>query len=87
MEGIELLHKHKVEFNTLSVVNRENSYHPQEVYRFLKEIGSGFIQFIPIVERIAGQLRPDAPNLVTPGYPRNARVTDWSVEPASTVIS
>ncbi len=81
MNGIRLLHKHKVEFNTLSVVNRQNSYHPLEVYRFLRDIGSGFIQFIPIVERIAEELRDDAPNLVTPGYKKNAKVTDWSVEP------
>ncbi len=81
MHGIELLHQYKVEFNTLSVVNRENAYYPLEIYRFLKEIGSGFIQFIPIVERIAGRLREDAPNLVAPNYRDEARVTDWSVEP------
>jgi len=81
MDGINLLHKHKVEFNTLSVVNRENAYHAQEIYRFLKEIGSGFMQFIPIVERIAGQLREDAPNLVAPNYTEEAKVTEWSVEP------
>ncbi len=81
MRGIDLLHRHKVEFNTLSVVNRENSYHPLEVYRFLREIGSGFIQFIPIVERKATRLRDDAPNLVAPNYREEAPVTEWSVEP------
>ncbi len=81
MKGIDLLHKYKVEFNTLSVVNRENSYHPLEVYNFLREIGSGFIQFIPIVERIAENRRPDVPNLVTPDYEGKAGVTEWSVEP------
>ncbi len=81
MQGIEMLHKYNVEFNTLSVVNRENGDYPLEVYRFLKEIGSGFIQFIPIVERIAGQIRSDAPNLVAPNYSEEASVTDWSVEP------
>ena len=82
MKGIELLHKHKVEFNTLSVVNKEIAYQPLEVYHFLKKIGSGFIQFIPIVERLAINARPDSLNLVAPIYGKDARVTEWSVEPA-----
>ena len=81
MRGIELCHKYKVEFNTLSVVNKENSYYPLEVYRFLKDIGSGFLQFIPIVERIVNQPKSDGINLVAPIYGEDARVTDWSVEP------
>ncbi len=81
MRGIELCKKHKVEFNTLSVVNRENAYHPLEVYHFLKEIGSGFIQFIPIVERIANQPDPHSCNLVTPSYGPDAAVAEWCVEP------
>ena len=80
MRGIELCHKHKVEFNTLSVVNREIAYHPLKVYHFLKSIGSGFIQFIPIVERIIEDPRPDTINLVAPVHGR-AVVTEWSVEP------
>ncbi len=81
MEGIDLLHKHKVEFNTLSVVNKVNSYHPLEVYHFLKKIGSGFIQFIPIIERIANHPEPGSLRLVAPIYGDDARVSEWSVEP------
>jgi len=81
MRGIELLKKHKVEFNTLSVVNREYAYHGLEIYRFLKEIGSGFIQFIPIVEREAATVPEDGLKLVAPVYERDARVSEWSVEP------
>jgi uncharacterized protein len=53
MRGLELLKKYKIEFNTLTVVNRANSQQPLEVYRFLKSIGSEFLQFIPLVERAA----------------------------------
>ena len=53
LRGLELLKRHQVAFNTLTVVSRANSQQPLEVYRFLKEIGSEFIQFIPLVERCA----------------------------------
>jgi len=62
MRGLDILKKHGVEFNTLTVINRKNSYRPLEVYRFLKEIGSKYLQFIPIVEQLAKE--PDANGLV-----------------------
>ena len=81
MRGLDVLKKHKVEFNTLTVVNRQNAQHPAEVYRFLKEIGSSFLQFIPVVERKA--VRPDQNGLVLiqPSFDHAAEVTEWSVEP------
>jgi uncharacterized protein len=86
MRGLEKLKDHKVEFNTLTVVNRLNSQYPLEVYRFLKEIGSGFMQFIPVVERQAAEPGPDGLVLINPTFDRSrgdrhAEVTDWSVEP------
>ncbi len=84
--GIRRLQKHGVEFNTLTVVNRVNSKKPLEVYRFLKEIGSGFIQFIPLVERLADAeaiklgLDLAAPPRVDEEGAR-LPVTEWSVEP------
>jgi serine-type anaerobic sulfatase-maturating enzyme len=50
MQGLEALKRGGVEFNTLTVVQSDNGNRPREVYQFLKEIGSTFLQFIPIVE-------------------------------------
>jgi len=82
IRGIDCLKKYAVEFNTLSVVHRENAYHPLEVYRFLREIGSGFMQFIPVVERIAPSPGPDGLHRVGPRFKGAAEVSEWSVEPA-----
>lgn len=81
MRGLVKLKEHKVEFNTLTVVNRHNSQYPLEVYRFLKEVGSGFMQFIPVVERKAAEPVSDGLVLVQPSFNRSAEVTEWSVEP------
>ena len=81
MRGIECLKRHGVEFNTLTTVHRANSIHPLEVYRFLKTNGSGYMQFIPIVERIAGSVSDDGLKLVSPSFGDDAKVAPWSVEP------
>ena len=85
MAGLEVLKKHRVDFNTLTVVNRANSQRPLQVYRFLKEIGSGYIQFIPLVERMPeGVTQPDEQALAMPPQsgksPTFSPVTSWSVE-------
>lgn len=87
MAGLAILKKHRVEFNTLTTVHRRNSCHPLTVYHFLREIGSDYLQFIPIVERsvfpgnstgfpLSPPPAPDQPSL-----PED-QVTDWSVRPA-----
>ncbi|SRR6056297_2061902 len=81
MRSIELLQKHKVEFNTLSVVNNVNGDYPLEVYHFLKDIGSQYIQFLPIVEQIAEDVSEDDLKLVSPEYKGKVRVAGWSVDP------
>jgi len=87
LRGLWLLKKHGTDFNTLTVVNRLNSQKPLEVYRFLKQIGSGFMQFIPLVERNAEsvELKVRGMNLAEPPEIHDEQkppVTDWSVQPA-----
>lgn len=85
MRGIEVLKRHGVEFNTLTTVHRQNARHALEVYRFLRRIGSGFIQFIPIVEREPSATTPDGLWLAAPPHPGDGatetRVTPWTVRP------
>jgi uncharacterized protein len=81
MRGLEALKRHRVEFNTLTVVNRQNSRHRLEIYRFLKSIGSRFMQFIPIVERKAAVATSEGLVLIQPAFEGATAVTDWSVEP------
>ena len=81
LRSMDLLKQHGIDFNTLTVVQRRNSLYPLEVYRFLKEAGSSFMQFIPIVERIAEEPPPDGLALISPDSRAEARVTDFSVDP------
>ena len=54
MRGLDVLKNRNVEFNTLSVVHRESARRPLEIYNFLKETGSQYLQFIPLVDRATG---------------------------------
>jgi uncharacterized protein len=87
MAGIAVLKKHRIEFNTLTTVHRQNSAFPLRVYRFLKEMGSGYIQFIPIVERAAPAGNTNGLWLAPPPDHEDAAaleavVTPWSVRPS-----
>jgi uncharacterized protein len=88
----KLMRKHKLNFATLSCVNRDTSKHPLEVYRFLRDkVGSKRMQFIPIVEPVGfrqvapqqwdEQLMPVLGS--TRARPGNdgSVVEDWSVAP------
>ncbi|HLJ78930.1 MAG TPA: anaerobic sulfatase-maturation protein [Acidobacteriaceae bacterium] len=81
MRGMQVLKRHQVAFNTLTTVHRANSQFPLEVYRFLRGSGSGYMQFIPIVERVATHRTPDGMVLVSPSFSDDAKVSEWSVEP------
>jgi uncharacterized protein len=88
----QTLRRHGVRFNTLTCVSRFNASRPLDVYRFLRrEVGSTYLQFIPIVEprdfeTVAPQQRDPAHLPVLgapesrPDHPQSV-VTPWSVDP------
>lgn len=79
MRGVRLLKNYQVEFNTLTVVNDVNVERPLEVYNFLKSIGSQYMQFIPVVERIAHSCSSDKLKLIFPDYEGESSLAPWSV--------
>ncbi|HZF45991.1 MAG TPA: anaerobic sulfatase maturase [Sphingomonadaceae bacterium] len=54
MTALERLQRHGVDYNVLACVDRHSAQHPLQVYRFLKRHGVKYIQFTPVVERLAG---------------------------------
>lgn len=61
LAAIDKLRQHRVEFNLLVVVNALNSQQPQRLYRYLRALGTPFLQFIPLVEQDAhGELTPES---------------------------
>ena len=86
MKGLKLLQKHGVDYNVLACVARDTAAHPLKVYHFFKEQGVEFIQFTPVVERVAGSKeKGNGLQLAGPASlendEENTRVTDWTVEP------
>ncbi|MFO1304759.1 MAG: anaerobic sulfatase maturase [Burkholderiales bacterium] len=91
MRAAALLRKYRVPFNTLTCVHRYNASRPLDVYRFLRrELGSTYLQFIPIVEprnfESTAPGRGDASQMPIVGSPRckpdhpMSVVTPWSVD-------
>ena len=54
MRGLRFLREAGTEWNALTTVHSANGEHGREVYCFLRdECGARFVQFIPIIERVA----------------------------------
>jgi uncharacterized protein len=51
VHAFQLLRRHKVHVDLLCVVHDINVKHPIAVYRYLKEIGGQYLQFLPLVEK------------------------------------
>ena len=50
MRGIRLLRDYKVEFNTLTVINNRTYRSGKQIYEFLKNNGSHYLQFQPCID-------------------------------------
>lgn len=67
IRGLNVLKRHKVEWNVLCTLHRNNADRPLEIYRFFRDkLGARFMQFIPIVERVTPERAAAAP---LPGQP------------------
>ncbi len=77
MQGINLLKKHNVEWNAMAVVNDYNADYPLEFYHFFKELDCHYIQFAPIVERLAPHA--DGRHLAAVDEDSKEGLTDFSV--------
>ena len=64
--GMDCLRKHAVPFNALCAVHRANGDHAARVYRFFRDAGVTFLQFIPIVQPRPGVVRHGNPGAVPP---------------------
>lgn len=55
IRGLQVLQQHNVDTNILTVIQNHNGNFGKRVYKHLKQLGAGFIQFIPIVEPVKGE--------------------------------
>lgn len=55
-QSMELLKKEGVDFNTLTVITKRNVTRGAELIQYFREHGSGYMQFIPCVEVLDGQI-------------------------------
>ena len=53
LQAFRLLQRHRVHCDVLCVVHNQNVRQPAAVYRFFKDIGVQFLQFLPLVARQA----------------------------------
>lgn len=82
--GIRKMYAHGVEYNIMATISSAGEGRGLEVYRFLKGLGSSFIQFSPVVEHVVYPMRGGKPmknmrpHIVDPTEP-DSMLAPWSV--------
>lgn len=74
MRGVELLHRYSVDFNTMTTISKAGEGRGLEIYMFLKNIGSHYMQFMPVLECV----NPKSNKIVSPDD-KDASLAIWSV--------
>ena len=65
LSAIEMLKRHKIDFNVLCTLTGYVARHPREVYKQLKRLGIDYVQFTPCLDDFDGK----SPYAITPkGY-------------------
>ena len=88
MHALEVLHRRRVEFNTLTTISKAGEGRGSEVYRFLKSAGSQYMQFMPVYEHLASSadagsacaMDAGAVRMASPEEPETV-LAPWSVDP------
>ncbi len=85
IKAINIMYRHGVEYNTMSTINKASEGRGLEVYQFLKQLGTRFMQFMPVVEHVkfplsaSGKPNKSArPHIVNPST-EGAQIAPWSV--------
>lgn len=77
--AIELMARNNVEYNTLSTINNLSEGRGAEVYRFLKSLGSRYMQFLPVLEHVVEVRGSKRSVIVSPQMVANSHLAPWSV--------
>lgn len=78
MRGLEFLKHAGAEFNTLSALSAASAGAGRESYRFFKEIGSRYMQFLPVVEHVKEVPGYERPVICSPEDPEG-HIAPWSI--------
>lgn len=86
MSALKIFRRTGVEFNTMSTVNKFSEGRGLEVYQFLKDEGSTYMQFMPVVEHVkyreGANRKTERPFIVNPST-SGAILAPWSIGSAA----
>ena len=83
MHGLEALHRGRVEFNTLTTISKAGEGRGADVYRFLKSVGSRYMQMMPVYEHLTAPSSSDSGSAghIAPPSDAGSVLAPWSVDP------